>query len=162
MKIAQPWKKRAKERDDQRGRMKYRVNEGNESRRRISSRVILKCNEIQLGESPYPWEGNYFVACDAWPRGKKENKEVGCQVDMRNGVYGGCKDYNPRRVQHAVVHLANFCPLSFFSSSIFQPFLFFSFSFFSFKSLPLLEPSFHHFAPGLVRIPRFVKINFLI
>lgn len=45
-----------------------------------------------------------------WPRGRKENKEV-ARVDMKNGVYGGCKDYNTRCTS-----------AEFLSSFLFSPF----------------------------------------
>lgn len=50
--------------------------------------------KFTLGESPYPWEGRKLF-CRLWrvARGRKRNKEV-ARVDMKNGVYGGCKDYN--------------------------------------------------------------------
>lgn len=81
-------------------------------------------------------------------RGRKRNKEV-ARVDMKNGVYGGCKDYNTR------------CTSGEFLSS----FLFFFFAFLrSFRSLFLFSLSSRFLrGNGLdVLVSYKVKINFLI
>lgn len=86
-------------------------------------------------------------------RGRKRNKEV-ARVDMKNGVYGGCKDYNTR------------CTSGEFLSS----FLFFFFFAFlrSFRSLFLFSLSSRFLRDfcavnGLdVLVSYKVKINFLI
>lgn len=85
-------------------------------------------------------------------RGRKRNKEV-ARVDMKNGVYGGCKDYNTRCTSGEF--LSSFLFFFFCLSPLFSFFIFI-FAVFSI-SARLLRGN------GLdVLVSYKVKINFLI
>lgn len=85
-------------------------------------------------------------------RGRKRNKEI-ARVDMKNGVYGGCKDYNTRCTSGEF--LSSFLFFFFCLSPLFSFFIFI-FAVFSI-SARLLRGN------GLdVLVSYKVKINFLI
>lgn len=85
-------------------------------------------------------------------RRRKRNKEV-ARVDMKNGVYGGCKDYNTRCTSGEF--LSSFLFFFFWLSPLFSFFIFI-FAVFSISARLLL-------GNGLdVLVSYKVKINFLI